>query len=108
MAKDYTTPATIASGEVQNVGASKKDKFVASTNADGLTWAMLTPTAGRKVIQWLIINRGAVDLEVGYGESAKAHTLKPNESIAPPWNGAVHLKSASAAACAYEATAFEV
>ena len=105
---DWTQPATIASGIVQVLGGSQVEGGPGATLADQ-SWVNLAPTAGREVLSQLIINRGAAALEVAYGAASTIarHTIKPGESIQVPFAGTIRLRSATAAAGAYEWTPFE-
>ena len=108
---DWQQPATIASGIVQNVaGAQAEGAAGAATNADGATWTDIAPTAGRTVLGGIITNRGAVDLQLAFGEASTdvRHTLKPGDSIPVAFSGTIRVRSASAAAGSFDWTLFEV
>lgn len=109
MSADYTRSAIVASGVMQVVGGAARDPFEGSTNPDGVTWAVLTPTAGRTVMAWSIKNTDpATTIEVGLGVQNDDMELAPGESWSPPHNGVVYVKSKTAAAATYKAVAVEV
>lgn len=107
---DWQQPATIASGQVQTLGASGAGGAGVVNTAADQSWTNLAPTEGKNVIQHIIINRGAVDLDVAYGAASTTvrHTLKPGESVTPPFNGTVRVRSSTPAVGKVEHATMEV
>lgn len=117
--KDFATETTLATRASEaTLQQVRNAQFTPSAAAewvgsltDATTWVALNPAAhGTTPLtrwrKWLIVNRGSYPFVVGYGAQRKMMTVKPGESVSPPFGGTVNVKGTTANSVAYEVVAF--